>query len=362
VLVTVSISFSVLRSGTLEVITGTVLAVLVAQMLIVKAARSWAAVRTMLVGAVASALILAATVMSTRLADTTGLRAGYSQSYDPNDFAFVLVGLWPLVVSFCVLSRGRARLVYFGAALWVLVALLLTQSRGGFLGLLADVALLVFLLPVVRKGKVDFHPSKAAIVVRIGFLAIVGMLAWQFVPNAARARLETVSQLGSDYNVSVGHGGRLEIWSRTLPLAVSRPWGYGAGGFETADGMFAGGRFRAPHNTFLQALIELGVLGFGLFIAIIVKSLRYLGRVSSELERPQQHALELQLFARALGICLVGLCVSGFFLSQLYSNILWTIVALTCALGFVIRRSASRVDTRANTRRAPDGLPFKTVG
>jgi putative inorganic carbon (HCO3(-)) transporter len=334
---TLSILFSVLRSATFAIITSTVLAVVTTIVLTIKASRDWTSVKTMLYSSVFASIVVVLTVFSSSLAG----RAGYSSSYDPNDFAFVMVGLLPLVVTFGITSRGTKRLLCVGLACIMSMAILLTESRGGFLGLIIDVVAMTFLLPVARRGQLQFHTSASKILARVVLLALIGIVGWQSLPETARARLDTISNLGSDYNVNVTEGpqaGRLAIWSRNLPLALARPWGWGAGAFGTVDGGFAGGRFRAPHNTFLQALIELGIPGFALFIAIILSSLRYL-HVPSNRERENHTGPpdEPRAFARALGVGLIGLCVSGFFLSELFANVFWTFVTLSCAVGIVRR-------------------------
>ena len=58
--------------------------------------------RLILIGAVATAVVLAFTAMLSTFAG----RTGYSSNYDPNDFAFVLVGLLPVIAT-TVLTRTR---------------------------------------------------------------------------------------------------------------------------------------------------------------------------------------------------------------------------------------------------------------
>jgi len=336
-LVAVSILFSVLRSASFGVITGTAMAVVITLILTIMASRDWASVKTLLYSAVLSSIILVLTVFGSSIAG----RAGYSSSYDPNDFAFVLVGLLPVVITFAIISRGARRLLYVGIACVMIVATLLTESRGGLLGLAFVIVAMTFILPVAWRGRLQFRTSTSKVFARVAILALIGIIGWRSLPESARVRLDTVTELGSDYNATVMEGpqsGRLAIWNRNLPLALDRPWGWGAGAFGTVDGRFAGGRYRAPHNTFLQALIELGIAGFVLFIAIIVSSLRYLRIPADQGEENQTGpTAEARAFARALGIGLLGLCVSGFFLSELYANVFWTFVTLICAVGFVRR-------------------------
>jgi O-antigen ligase len=357
---TVSIIFSVLRSATFGVITGTAMAVVLTLLLTIKFSHDWTSVKTMLHGSVFASIILVLTIFKSSIAG----RAGYSGSYDPNDFAFVLVGLLPLVITFGAVSQVVKRLLYLALASVMIVAILLTQSRGGLLGLLWDLIAMTFLLPIALRGRLQFRTSALKVIARVVVLALIGVVGWQSLPETTRARLGTITELGSDYNVNVTEGpqaGRLAIWSRNLPLVLDRPWGWGAGAFGTVDGRFAAGRYRAPHNAFLQALIELGVPGFAVFIAVIFSSLRYL-RVPAG-RGPRNHTGppdEPRAFARALGMGLVGLCVSGFFLSSLFANVFWTLVTLSCAVGIVRRipsmpAGASPTARPSRKHRAPRG-------
>jgi O-antigen ligase len=339
---TVSILWSVLRSGSFGVITGSVLGVVVTQFLVIKAARGWAPVRTMIHGTVFASIVLVATMFTSKYAGSD--RAGYSSSYDPNDFAYVLIGLLPVAVTFAIVSKGTKRLLYFGTAGVMIVAILLTQSRGGFIGLIFDIIAMTFALPVAWRGQLQFQTSKSRVLARVVLLTLIGVVGWHSLPEGTRTRLGSITELGSDYNASATDiraptAGRLAIWTRNLPLILNRPWGFGAGTFTVVDGRFAGGRYRAPHNTFLQALIELGIPGFLLFTATIVSSLRYL-RVPPDGDREKGMIAtqdEPRAFARGLGIGLIGLCLSGFFLSELFANVFWTLVALSCAVGIVRR-------------------------
>ena len=358
-LASVSIFFSVLRSATFGIITGTAMAVAITLVLTIMASTGWRSVKTLLFSTVLASIVLVLTVFGSSIAG----RLGYSSSYDPNDFAFVLVGLLPVVITFGIVSRGAKRLLYFGIAGVMLVATLLTESRGGLLGLIFDIIAMTFVLPVAWRGQLQFHTSKSRVLSRAVLLALIGVVAWHSLPESARTRLGSVTELGSDYNATVMEGpqsGRLAIWTRNLPLALDRPWGWGAGAFGTVDGRFAGGRYRAPHNTFLQALIELGVVGFALFLAVIVSSLRYL-RIAADQGAGGQTGPpdEPRAFSRALGIGLLGLCVSGFFLSELYANVLWTFVTLICVVGTVRRTHAGTRTTRSSGRRGSGGVALR---
>lgn len=328
---TVSILFSVWRHETLGIITGAVLSISVAMVLMIKSAKNWQAVRRLFLGCALSALVLALSVEITR----HGGRAGFTRDLDPNDFAFLLVGLLPIVVAFVCVSRGLKKISFACASLWVIVEILRTESRGGLLGLVCVVALMIVLLPPNRRGRLLPRTPKAAVAARIMILAIASLLIWHVIPESARTRLATITHPDSGYNTNLNDPtGRFSIWLQTLPLSLRRPWGWGAGAFAAVDGMYGGGRYKAPHNMYLEALIDLGVAGLALFLATLVSSFRRLTREAFAQPEPvQQAGLERRVFARALIASLSGFCVSGFFLSEFYMQALWALIILTCLVG-----------------------------
>lgn len=331
ILVTASILFSVLRHATFNTIKGTALSVTVGLILMIKSATNWPAIKRLLFGCVLSAVVLAIQTELTRFAG----RAGYTPDMDPNDFGFVFSGLLPIVVAFTVTTHGFKRLCFIGISIWVVLEILLTESRGGLLGLVSVVTVMVLLLPPHRKKHVAAQVTKATIARRIFVLTIGAFLAWHAIPQKARTRLASIDSIHHDYNLNLHDPtGRLTIWLQTLPLSLRRPWGWGAGAFDTVDGTYAHGRYKAAHNMYLQALIELGFIGLTLFLATIVSGLRRLLRESFTEPAPTDHeALERRLFARAMIASLTGICVSGFFLAELYSQVLWTLLILTCVVG-----------------------------
>src|SRR5262249_53161719 len=65
---------------------------------------------------------------------------------NPNDLATALDLLVPLAVVLAVLHRGMARLFYFGCAVVLAVGVIVTFSRGGFLGLMAAAGVMLWKL------------------------------------------------------------------------------------------------------------------------------------------------------------------------------------------------------------------------
>jgi O-antigen ligase len=278
--------------------------------------------RTLVVAAVALALAA--------LLAFHGGRAGASDSYDPNDLAYVLVTILPLALAFALTAPTRVKgLIYAGVCTVLLLVLLLTSSRGGLLGVVAMLPVLV-LMPLKRpqNGK-----SRNRIVLPVVGIVCASVLVWSYLPAETRDRLSSVLQLGNDYNMdATNNTSRSGIWERAFPAALRRPVGYGVESFLMVD-LRNGGKFKAAHNSYLEVLVELGFLGVWFFMKMYALSWRALQRVRQNLLAAPlgaEHDQQL-VFARMLQVALVGNAVSGFFLSMAYNTLLWVLFAVIIA-------------------------------
>jgi O-antigen ligase len=110
-------------------------------------------------------------------------------------------------------------------------------------------------------------------------LALVASLTigWFLAPAAFRDRMNTVSSLEEDYNYT-SYVGRKQIWKRGFQYILEHPVaGVGAGNFPIAEGDFAAAlgrpsKWSTAHNAYIQAFAELGLVGGGIFMAILLIS------------------------------------------------------------------------------------------
>ncbi len=143
---------------------------------------------------------------------------------------------------------------FAGLALAAMVlALLLTFSRGGFLAL--TVIVIMFM---VQQRRVLVLLAGTAV------LAIAVLVA----PSAIKERLFTGVEQGA-IAYSVGNlndpltAGRIAVWEKLAPEVMRSPlWGRGLSSTAWSD-LVRSGRYRAthPHNLYLAILMDLGVLG-----------------------------------------------------------------------------------------------------
>jgi putative inorganic carbon (hco3(-)) transporter len=176
---------------------------------------------------------------------------------DPNHFAGFLVLVIPILVAAGIALEPRWLTIPTGLlALALVLALLATLSRSGWLGLLAGMVVLSGLLPGRR---VRLLAVTAAIIV-------VVLLAGLAVPIAARLAPHSTGpweMLAS----------RMRVWTVAFTLFSQHPlFGIGVGNFAQyypAYDAYPVGVLHA-HNILLNMAVERGLLGLAGFVAVCV--------------------------------------------------------------------------------------------
>jgi len=260
-----------------------------------------------------------------------GGRAYASSTYDPNDVAMVMVCTLPLAAFAAIALRGVRRLLAIGAAIVCVLTILMTMSRGGFIGLVIVSVLLLF-----RLGKASLAPRVLILITVATFLAGAAPAKyWQVMATIWRPTS------GGAY-VESGLLPRVELWKRGVGFFLAAPLtGGGVGAFEVAEGRSHGGAgaWMTAHNSFVQLGAELGVFGFTLFLTLIALGIRDARRVVRAAKRDVR-LRPLTWVARAVEMSLYAYVVEGFALSQAYSPMLYFLIALAVALRLQVERAA----------------------
>ncbi len=225
--------------------------------------------------------------------EVRGLLRAYGPFTHPNQLAIYLELTTPLFLALLIGPRGERRLdgrwhlsprlrpVWTLGVLSGLFGLLLSQSRGGIVGMAAGFAIVMALnLPPVRLSIVRLAP--VGLIVAMAFLTVsIGIVA---------AGVQTFSNeetLVTPANFAVQE--RLSHWSAAVEMAKAHPFvGVGAGNYDlnyrdyTQEWRFRIGRGHA-HNTYLHFLAQSGIVGLTAYIAmllgvslIIVRTIRIL--------------------------------------------------------------------------------------
>lgn len=180
---------------------------------------------------------------------------------DPHMLSFFIGLILPLSVGL-LFYMGKDRWMAVIASLVILIADILTFSRGGYLGLFAALVFAGFLL----HNKIS-KKYKVAMVVTI----VAGVLIL-FIPSPVSKRF------ASSFNIKEGSNqGRLIMWKKALDVSLSNPLiGVGIGNYPLEVDASAG--YREPiyaHNTYLDIAAETGVINTFLWVGLLGMSMVY---------------------------------------------------------------------------------------
>ncbi len=178
-----------------------------------------------------------------------------SDVINPNELGFVIATVMPFLHYLLFTGRWYAKLIYMALVPCLLYALILTMSRGGFIALLV-VGWIVF--------KNSSHKFML-ILVAIG----IGIGGWSVMDPLQKDRY--MSLFVSDAKGSATTQGRIGGIIAEFKLGLKRPIvGHGVGTTPEAKAN-TWGSVQASHNMYGELLIEIGVIGFVLFLRFIVK-------------------------------------------------------------------------------------------
>lgn len=257
---------------------------------------------------------------------------------DENDLGVTLCMALPLAYFLFLGSRRFKRILYATCLAILMLGLVATFSRGGFVGLLAT--------SVYSLWK---SPKRFAALTTI---AIIALLLLTLAPAAYWERMATI-QTGTAQGTAEH---RAYLWNAAWRMFLDNPlWGVGPGSFRFAvvvyeppggfHGQYQG--LRALHSTHFMILSELAIPGLIIFASIIHRHFRSIRDISRHVagsariratsrhpERalPPIHANFLQSAAIGLGGGLVGFLAAGAFVSVLYYPQFWTLTGIMVAV------------------------------
>ena len=215
---------------------------------------------------------------------------GYAQFINKNHFAYLMEMAMALVAGVAIGSEKRERLlIYLAAFLVMWVALVLSNSRGGLLAMVAQVVCAPAIFLGSRTRAADAATSwtrsvavRAAIIVALLFV-VAGGVVWlggdQLATGAETASIEIA---GADRSELHEGARRRDIWRSTWLMFKAHPiTGAGFGGYWVEVPVFhqASGRLtpQQAHNDYLEVLASGGIAGVALlawFAIVIVRQAR----------------------------------------------------------------------------------------
>ncbi len=235
---------------------------------------------------------------------------------NPNDMAIHLVTMVPIAIAMAIgTKRILKKLILFACALLFVGGIVVTYSRGGFVGLMGSSLFLVWGLS--RRGT-DRKRNSLAI---IGFVAAAAVLL-VVAPGNYLARILSIVGLAADPMGSAS--ARKTLLMHSVIVMLRNPFGVGMGNY----------RYMAPHdavnhNAYTQVATEMGILALIVYVLFMVMSFRRLKQI-----RYDDSAFGRRVYYLGLGLKagLVGYMISSFFASVAYQWYVYYLVGFSFAL------------------------------
>ncbi len=372
-----STPFSFWPGGSVEVITGLYVKVLLIVVLMVNSINSAQRLRRFSWLIVFASSYLAARAVTDYIRGANLIEHGrvagsvHGMFGNPNDLALNMVAFLPLAALFALRPprprrtpldaappRERASLwpwVAAAASLLMVLTVVFTKSRSGALGMAAMGAALVYFGHRVR-------PSLAPVAL------VVTVIAVPMLPTSFWARMTSIVEPAAD-DTGSREARRTVMWE-AAEVFLERPFtGIGPGQFKNYNPPGREERWREAHNVWLQVASETGLPGLLTFAFLVVAAFRSVLWARHRLARlpasgeglaplDRRDAPILHLHAAALVASLAGWFVCAFFASVAYNWTFYYLLGLCIATRELTRTIVASVPVRRRAAEAPGLQPI----
>lgn len=268
---------------------------------------------------------------------------------DRNELALAFVMTLPICYYLLREYGSHSRIVragLLGTIALLVIAVIGTQSRGGF------IALTVL-------GGYMFLKSERKFVMGV-MIAILALVVANIATEDWVNRINTIDSVSEDGSFM----GRVVAWKLSFIMAMQNP--FFGGGFKSleylpnwvrlSENFFAYPWFytgdllpnptyaRAAHSIYFQVLGEHGFIGLGLYVGLLVGAFLKAGKIG-RLARAHSAPSWLPLLASMIQLSIFSFCVGGAALSFAYFDLIFALFALVIVL-------ESRVLPATSTNRA----------
>ena len=251
---------------------------------------------------------------------------------DENDLALVMTMCIPFAYFMAQMpgNSSKARWFYYTTAGFLVFAVVVSFSRGGFVGLIC-------VLFALWWGGTAKEKIKQVILVLV-LLAVI----FPFIPKGYFSEVQTISDTSESTAAD-----RIYMWTRGFEMFLDNPiLGVGAGNYNWKIAEYEmksddfGERIRnhggmVAHSLYFTIIPEYGLVGIIMFGAIFYLIYSRAGKIykaAVKIKEQDDELFRLGLLARAIRISLIGYLSAGAFISVLYYPHVWFLLAFVVCI------------------------------
>jgi probable O-glycosylation ligase (exosortase A-associated) len=282
----------------------------------------------------------------------TGIQT--SKMSDNNHFAVAMVMVVPLLFYlFRYAERRLVKIGFLGVFALTVMAIVGTQSRGGF------VALAITGLFLILSSR---HKLRGLIVV-----AVMGGIIVGTAPASFFERMQTIETAEKDDSFL----GRVAAWRISTAMALDNPML--GGGMHSVQVQPVWERYKAAaerftflprvgdmpdvykaaHSIYFEILGDQGFLGLAIFLALFAFAFLNILAVRRTAARFHGELIWASDMATALGVSLLAFSVGGALVSLAYFETFYVLLMLTEALKHIVNAKAKELEQGGHLRNRP---------
>jgi putative inorganic carbon (hco3(-)) transporter len=284
---------------------------------------------------------------------------GSADAFGANEFGLLLASIIPFLAVLLINGRKHERIVCLMATPFILNAFILCNSRGAAVAFVMATGLsaLVFGDRRIRRGLVGMTLLSIPVFIWLMDDAYVDRLS-----SLLGGRQAGVYESEEDLNEL--SSGRVDIWNYGMKMAADHPLGAGPDGFRDLAHLYmppeilvekgdSGYGRRAAHNTYLQVIVEQGILGLAVFISMCISVCLALRRSFKAVQKfdPLSPFWRNIIFATAVSF-LTSLA-GGLVTNRVYYEFFWWQIALVVVTASLAQAEVARVRKEKLTPVSP---------
>lgn len=289
---------------------------------------------------------------------TSTARLNNLYTYDSNDLGVVMMVGLPLTLLLLTVERGIKRWFLLLVLIGISATMARSGSRGGFLGFVAVGAAALILVNSVSAAR------------RICVLAATAIALAFAAPYGYWKQMATILEPKTDYNYTTMDG-RKAVMERGIGYMTRYPaFGLGINNFARAEctispkiaSLRINGPMKcsAPHNSYVEAGSELGVLGGLIWVSLVIGGIFAPLRLRRRLPKSWRRGSESERFIYGatsfFAVAAVGFAVTSFFVSFAWMDTIYLMAAFLTGLYVAARvemEDAGRDGNRTALGTAP---------
>ncbi len=283
-----------------------------------------------------------------------------------NFFSECLLLCLPFTMAGYFHFKDRWKTISLISSMVIVGFIIILQTLSVWLGLIFSISVFILI-----HSRIYFPKAIPGIKIKKSFLLISFLLlllllgfvfkdTWIFEPLRTKAKsIHAFYQTNIQQSISADEAKntnslfeRLYLWKNTIKLIQENPWtGLGAGnwilywpkyGIGGATYLSSGAmHFEHPHNEYLLIFAEYGIIGFILFIAILISLVLTAAKTYMATEDICQKKIVLLMLLGILSFCI--LCFFGYPIHRPFSALLFSLTAATIILKSSVISKPNRI-------------------